>query len=131
MITETSYEKMVEALENSSLPKEVIEISIDALGFTQAFHDFMVDWNMVKNVENKIDVRSLEEAFERLLGEFQAACLILASIKNSEKAIMETYKQVKDTSPEAVPSVVVEGYKKLSERVVNTRKSLMELEDVG
>ena len=127
MTAEDNYDAYVDALEKSNLDADVVEASIEALGFTQAFHDFMKDWNMIPITSNTVDVKVLEESFEKFVGEFQAACLILTSIKNSEKAILETHAKLKADSSSDVPSLVIDGYEKLAARVVSTRQTLMSL----
>lgn len=118
------YEQYVEQIENSSASSDAINAAVDALGFTQAFHEFMTDWGMMKSTSDEVDVAELEAAFESFIGEFQAACIFLASLNSSDKLITAAYNKLKSTEDSGVPSSVINGYKKLADRVKKTRKSL-------
>lgn len=120
------YEQDIEAVEYSDLPPRLAERASDAMTFTKAFHDFMKDWRMVKGDE--VDTDQLEAAFEAFVAEHQAACIFLASFKGAEDKLMATYESLRNRG-DGVPSLVINGYKKLAERVKHTRDSFTSSED--
>jgi hypothetical protein len=120
-MSEDEYEADIERIEFSDLPVDLIARATDAMGFTKAFHDFMRDWKMVSNED--VDTAKLEAAFEAFVAEHQAACIFLASFQGTEDKLLNTYKALNESKDEGVPELVINGYKKLAERVVRTRAS--------
>lgn len=110
----------IDQLESSELPQETIEAACDALGFVQAFHDVLADWGLVNSKE--IDVVELEKAFNSFIGEISAAGIFLASFKGATEKLKSTADQCeKDGSPE----LIVNGYRKLADRVHKTRDKIL------
>ncbi len=119
---EASFETLMEEVEYSeTLSSAAIEAACSSMAFTQAFHDFMSDWRMVNTV--KVDHTALEKAFEALVAEYQAACIFLASFTGVEEKLLATHTALTARKDDSVPSVVINGYKKLAERVAHTRAS--------
>jgi hypothetical protein len=114
------YEQDIEAVEYSDLPVRLAQRATDAMTFTKAFHDFMKDWRMITGDE--VDTDKLESAFEAFVAEHQAACIFLASFQGVEEKLMSTYDSLRNRG-DGVPSLVINGYKKLAERVKHTRDS--------
>lgn len=121
-----SYEQDIEAVEYSDLAPRLAERASDAMTFTKSFHDFMKDWRMIKNDE--VDTDALEKAFEAFVAEHQAACIFLASFKGTEEKLLSTHEGLRSRG-DGVPSLVINGYKKLAERVGHTRASLTTADD--
>lgn len=114
------YEEDIEAVEYSDLPVRLAAVACDAMTFTKSFHDFMKDWRMITGDE--VDTDKLEAAFEAFVAEHQAACIFLASFQGVEDKIMATHNSLSQRG-DGVPSLVINGYKKLAERVKHTRNS--------
>lgn len=115
-----STDRFIDQIESADLPVETVEAACDALGFVQSFHDLLSDWGLVNSEE--IDVAELETAFDNFIGEISAAGIFLASFKGSvEKLKLTADKCEEDGSP----ALIVNGYRKLADRVQKTRDKLL------
>ena len=122
---EEDFEALIEEIEHNENPSdEAFEAAASSMAFVKSFHDFMKDWRMVTT--NNVDVDVLEKAFDALVAEHQAACIFLASFKGVEDKLMATHQGLMERKEDAVPALVVNGYKKLAERVARTRASFSE-----
>lgn len=115
-------EDYISQVENSDLTTEVVEAASDALAFAQSFHEFMSDFGLVKS--NTVDFSELEKAFEGFIGEISAASIFLASFSGTEEKLASCAVRC---AQDGSPALIANGYQKLSERVSQTRKRLLDI----
>jgi hypothetical protein len=118
-----STDRFIDQLESSDLPLETIEAASDALGFVQSFHGLLSDWGLVKSKE--VDVTELEQAFDGFIAEISAASIFLATFTGSVEKLRKSADQCE---ADGVSPLMVNGYRKLADRVEKTRNKLLEKE---
>ena len=118
---------------------ELTDIASDSLSFVFGLNNAMRAAGAA--LPEVPDVEKLEQAFDSLCGELTAACLFLSEksftrvpdmLRAIADAIEKTDKPFTDDetlSGPSVPSVVVDGYRKLADRIENTRVQKKEIFD--
>lgn len=112
-------ERIIEQLENSELSKDTTEVASESVAFVQNFHDTLSDWGMVKP---ELDFVELEHAFDNLIAELSAASIFLASFTDLDKKLKLAADRCET---DGSPALIVQGYRKLADRVTKTRESLL------
>jgi hypothetical protein len=93
----------------------------DCLGFVQGFYDLLEDVGLLA-ASDEFNIDELEAAYNALLGENAAAALFLAHFKDAASMLRNTADKIKDDT--VVPPLVINGYRKLADRVERTRERM-------
>lgn len=126
------YESLCAGEGISAKQGEALEIAQDALSFAQALWNLFADQQLHAGGDSP-DFSQMENIIDALNGELAAAVLFINSLnidaesillKNAE--LLDKYKEadVNGQGPAAVPQVVIEGNRRLSVRVKNTKIAL-------
>jgi hypothetical protein len=107
------------------------EQAADALAFIQSLHEMFKSNGMT--TRDTPDLNELESIIDSLYGELAACCLFLtdpsfARVPDMLRAISDT---LNTSGSDAVPLVVIKGFKQLAVRLENTRVQLQNIVKVA
>ena len=121
----------LEAIETTSTEHEdAIDVAIDCIMFTQALNNLFRDQGAV--VPDVPDCNVLENLIDAYNGELAAACLFLAdkAFATSPAMLRTIADSFAGLEGNVVPSVVVKGFRRLANRIENTRVQMQSLHQV-
>ena len=128
----SKYDIYLEELQDGdSVSDDALEAAADALAFTTALHNVFRE-NGYDLPENP-DMASLEVVLDMMMGELSAACIFLSEdsfiqVPHMLRTIAKAFEAT--AGGEEVPTVIVNGYNRLANRIDATRVQQQQMKDL-
>jgi len=126
------YETYLEELENGTdVSSEALEAAADSLAFTTSLHNVFRE-NGYDLPENP-DMSSLEAVLDMMMGELAAASIFLSEdsfmqVPHMLRTIAKAFETT--AGSDEVPTVIVNGYNRLADRIQATRVQQQQMKDL-
>jgi hypothetical protein len=128
----SKYETYLEELENSTgISSEALESAADSLAFIQSLHTVFRENGY--DLPEEPDVSALENILDSMMGELAAASIFLSEdsflqVPHMLRTIAKAFEATADG--EEVPTVIVNGYNRLADRIQATRVQQQQMKDL-
>jgi hypothetical protein len=128
----SKYETYLEELENSTgISSEALESAADSLAFIQSLHTVFRENGY--DLPEEPDVSALENILDSMMGELAAASIFLSEdsfmqVPHMLRTIAKAFEAT--AGGEEVPTVIVNGYNRLADRIQATRVQQQQMKDL-
>lgn len=128
----SKYETYMEELEAHETPSSnALEAAVDCVGFVTSLHSVFKDNGY--DLGEEPDVSSLENILDSMFSELAAASLFLSedSFQQVPTMLRTIGKAFANTAGgDEVPSVIIEGYNRLADRIEATRVQQQQMKEL-
>ena len=128
----SKYETYMEELEGHETPSsDALEAAVDCVGFVTSLHTVFKDNGY--DLGEEPDVSTLENILDGMFSELAAASLFLSedSFQQVPTMLRTIGKAFANTSGgDEVPSVIIEGYNRLADRIEATRVQQQQMKEL-